>query len=256
MDNFETRETRRHRKTYGNVLAGLLLLVVGGVLLLRQTDYPLPAWLFKWPMVVITAGLFIGAANRFRDLGWLFIVGVGAFFLTGYIWPEVDLGNFILPAIIIVVGLIMIFRPRVTKGNWNKGDLKPFIQVTTNANQGSEKNTAAANKEDKLDVAAVFGSVKKTLFSKNFKGGEIVSVFGGVEIDLSQADFQDKIVIESVQIFGGATLIVPSTWQIRSEAVAIFGGIEDKRKHVSENPEKVVILEGFAMFGGIEIKSY
>ena len=38
--------------------------------------------------------------------------------------------------------------------------------------------------------------------------------------------------------------------------VAIFGGIDDKREQISNTPDKVLVLKGFTMFGGIEIKSY
>ena len=85
----------------------------------------------------------------------------------------------------------------------------------------------------------------------------MVSIFGGVEIDLTQADFNGQITIEMTQIFSGAKLIIPPHWQIRSEMIAIFGGIEDKRPpqtYYDEN--KVLILNGTTFFGGLEIKSY
>lgn len=255
MDKIERGERRTVRKKNGNILAGILLLIVGGVLLLRQIDYPLPGWLFKWPMIVIVAGVFIGAINRFRDFGWLIICATGLFFLADDVWPDYDTKDFILPAVIILIGIALIFRPFVFKNH------APWKWKNTSGDYTEAAQTFKANKkdsrEDVLDVAAVFGSVKKNLYSKSFKGGEIVSVFGGVEIDLSQADFEGRVVIESVQIFGGATLIVPPTWQVRSEGVAIFGGIEDKRRHVvHQEPERILVLEGFTMFGGLEIKSY
>jgi predicted membrane protein len=254
MDNIERRDRKIQRKTQGNVIAGILLLIVGGVLLSRQLGVYYPGWLFTWPMIVIIAGIFIGAVNRFRDFGWLLICGTGFFFISDDIWPELDITDFILPAIIIIVGLALVFRQSFFKAGWKKPDGEAIFSAGIGEKEKKPRN---ASKEDMLDVAAVFGAVKKNLYSKNFKGGEIVSVFGGVEIDLSQADFEEKVVIESVQIFGGATLIVPPTWQVRSEAVAIFGGIEDKRKHiVSQTPERILVLDGFVMFGGIEIKSY
>lgn len=259
MDNIDRRNRRAARRGgAGSVLAGLVLLIVGGALLMRQLDPTLPKWLFSWPMIVIAAGVFIGAASRFRDFGWLIICAVGFFFLADDIWPDFDISKFIWPAVIIIVGLALIFRK-----SW--GGHTDFVWKVQNKRTSTEDipytehftSSKKEGKEDMLDVAAVFGSVKKNLFTKTFKGGEMVSVFGGVEVDLSQSDFEGKVKIESVQIFGGATLIVPPTWQVRSEAVAIFGGIEDKRKHiVTETPEKILILEGFVMFGGIEIKSY
>jgi hypothetical protein len=108
-----------------------------------------------------------------------------------------------------------------------------------------------------LDTVTIFGNVKKLVYSKNFLGGDIVTIFGGAEINLTQADFKGNIVIEMVQIFGGAKLIVPPHWQIRSEMVAVFGGIEDKRApQNSYDEDKVVILNGTTFFGGIEIRSY
>jgi predicted membrane protein len=255
MDNIERQEKRAarrlKRRSNNNILAGVILLLVGGALLMRQFHYDLPHWLFTWPMIVITAGVFIGAANRFRDMGWLIICAVGFFFLADDIWPDFQVGPFIWPAVIIFVGLALLFRPR-----WGGGS-RAFIKVSTTEAVEKFRSTTKESKDDMIDVAAVFGAVKKNLYSKTFKGGEMVCVFGGVEIDLSQADFEEKVVLESVQIFGGATLIVPPTWQVRSEAVAIFGGIEDKRKQVvPTTPEKILVLDGFVMFGGIEIKSY
>jgi predicted membrane protein len=273
MDRMERREERRARKlarrgarrraqNQGSALAGILLLIVGGALILRELGYPLPRWLFTWPMILIIVGFFIGAMNRFRDLGWLILCAVGFFFLADRIWPGFEFRDFVIPAAIILVGLLLLLRPRL-------GGNQPFCRVHGRRwEEGEDEDnfepphvaaaaSAKGNKEDILDVAAVFGAVKKNLYSKTFKGGEIVSVFGGVDLDLSQADFEGKIVIESVNIFGGATLIVPPTWQVRSEAVAIFGGIEDKRKRFeAQSPEKILVLEGFVMFGGIEIKSY
>jgi hypothetical protein len=39
--------------------------------------------------------------------------------------------------------------------------------------------------------------------------------------------------------------------------VSIFGGTDDKRQTLTEaDPNKVLVLEGTVIFGGIEIKSY
>ncbi len=259
MNDYSPREGKGIRRNYGNVIAGLLLLLVGGALVLRQLghsniiDFKMDPNLFRWPMIVILAGVFIGAVNSFRDFGWLLICAVGFFFQAEYWWPDIQVSDYIWPAVIIIIGLALIIRPRINRAHfkWKAG----FDDSTEDAE--TRKAHKKASKTDILDVAAVFGGIKKNLYTKTFKGGEIVCVFGGVEIDLSQADFEGKVVIESVQIFGGATLIIPPTWQVRSEAVAIFGGIEDKRKQiVTTEPERILVLEGFAMFGGIEIKSY
>ena len=57
---------------------------------------------------------------------------------------------------------------------------------------------------------------------------------------------------------GGTKLIVPPTWDVQSEMVAIFGGVEDKRRINPEmiNRNKRLILMGTAFLGGLEIRSY
>jgi len=112
--------------------------------------------------------------------------------------------------------------------------------------------------EDFVDSTSIFGGAKKNIISKTFKGGDIVNIFGGTELDLTQADFTGTAIIELTTVFGGTKLIIPSNWSIKSDAVIIFGGIEDKRKMqtLSENAEKTLVLKGTVIFGGIDIKSY
>jgi predicted membrane protein len=247
---------RRARRINERTPLGLILLIVGGALLARQLGVIMPAWLFTWEMLLIVIGLTIGFANRFRDIGWLVIAGVGVFFLMDDVYPA--LKHYFWPGSIILIGLIIMLSTRRKKKFFpadepqqpQPGEPQPKQYQYTDAEVVNE--TA-----DVLDVAAVFGAVKRVVLSKNFKGGEIVSVFGGSEINLSQADFQGQIKLEVVAIFGGAKLIVPANWEIRSEAAAVLGGIDDKRDPIaSQGSGKVLILEGTAIFGGIEISSY
>ena len=110
---------------------------------------------------------------------------------------------------------------------------------------------------DTLDITSVFGGVKKNIVSKNFRGGEVTCVLGGAEINLMQCDINGKVILEANQILGGTKLIIPSNWQIQSEMVAVLGGIEDHRPSgVIPDPNKVLLLRGTSVLGGLEIISY
>jgi predicted membrane protein len=104
----------------------------------------------------------------------------------------------------------------------------------------------------------MFGGTKKNVISKDFKGGEVTCVFGGAEINLSQADINGKVVLEMHQVFGGTKLIVPPHWQVNhQETVAFMGGIEDRRPDTKDtDPNKILILKGTSVFGGLDISSY
>jgi len=244
------RGSRRPRRN--NALVGLLLLIAGGVLLIRQVEADLvPRWLFTWPMILIIVGFFVGIQTRFRDIGWVILMGIGAFFLADHIFPDYDAGRFVIPTVVCGVGLILLLSPNRKKRHGNKDNHeKAFYYKDVDEETGKGES-------DKMEVVSIFGNVKKVVYSKDFRGGEVVSVFGGAEVNLSQADFRGPIILEIVQVFGGTKLIVPPHWVIRSEAVAIFGGIEDKRPPQSiTSPDKVLIIRGTALFAGIEIKSY
>ena len=267
------REMARRMDGKGHVWAGAFILLVG-VAALAKSYGGAPEWLFSWQMLLIALGVFIALRSKFRGGAWLILILVGSFFLTEeYFVLDRSIRRMFCPMALIVLGAYLIFRPK--SKNFMCGDRPEEPPPTTTPDStntaftttGTTDNPSptpaysgsAITGEEVLDIAAVFGAVKKNIYSKNFRGGEMVSVFGGAEVNLSQANFQTpQIEIESVQIFGGAKLIIPADWTIHNEAVAIFGGIEDKRPQpvAIPIPEKVLVLKGFVMFGGIEIKSY
>jgi predicted membrane protein len=251
-EDFQEKQATKHsrKNKQGNTLAGILLLVAGSVLLLRQFGLDIPHWLFTWPMIPIVVGLFIGTQTNFRDFGWLIVFGVGVFFLVHRELPDYDISRFIIPVVVIAVGLIILLAPRNKKWHYRKETKLATLEAGFATDEGGIK-------ADVLDATSIFGNVKKVIYSKDFKGGEVVSIFGGVEIDLSQADIKGPVVLEIVSFFGGAKLIIPPHWEIRPEATAIFGGVEDKRPRQSiTSPDKVLILQGTSIFSGIDIKSY
>jgi hypothetical protein len=72
-----------------------------------------------------------------------------------------------------------------------------------------------------------------------------------------QSDIHGRVHLEVVQVFGGTKIIVPANWSVHSEMVAIFGGIEDKRPpQLNAAPDKVLVIQGTSIFGGIDIKSF
>ncbi len=111
--------------------------------------------------------------------------------------------------------------------------------------------------EDYLDTTAFFGGVHKKIVSKNFRGGDVVTIMGGTELDLSQADFTGMVKLDVVQIMGATKIIVPAHWEIRTDVTAIFAGFEDKRQQPTvNNPDKILLIDGTSLMGGIELRNY
>ncbi len=229
------------------LLTGLSIVFLGVLLLLAKLDMLfLPDWFFTWPVLLIFIGVLIGFRNRFTNASSLILIFIGGFFLAAKLIDEPNIAPYFWPVLLIAGGLWFIFSPK------NYFDRKTWDNLENKA-KGLYQNI---DSDDILRSTVIFSGVKKTMLSKNFRGGESVNVLGGTEINLADADIEGVAVLELTQILGGTKLIVPPHWEIRSEVVAILGGLEDKRRNiqVSEPGKHVLILRGTTILGGIEIK--
>lgn len=255
---------RRHRNGKGRIWGGLFLLVIGTLFLAKAAGVLFPGWFFTWPVLLIGIGIFSGIKHRFRRAGWLIPVAIGGIFLADNLSTGISLKPYLWPALLIGAGLFIIFRP---KGRNHRRGGGCDDDDSTTAEAGEEGATATVESEDwqraandradVIDATAVFGGVKKNVLTKTFKGGDITTFMGGAEINLTQADFNGRVMIDCFNMFGGTKLIVPPDWEIQSDITAIFGGVDDKRPPATAAAQnKVLYLDGTCLFGGLEIRSY
>lgn len=248
------------RRRSNSIWAGLFVIGVGLVFLAERLGADFPEWLFSWPMILIAFGFFAGIKHGFRAGGWIILMLIGSVFLFDRIYDgSVDMLPFLLPAVLIIMGLLITFRP------WKNRHGQPYecrrSRRSYRERRRYEGNTAATEapaNEDFIEAISIFGGSQKNVFSKNFKGGDLTAIFGGNDLNLTQADFNGTVVMEIVNIFGGTTIMVPSNWQIKDEMVNIFGGTDDKRVAPpnGDEPSRILIISGVSVFGGVEIKSF
>lgn len=262
-------DTDRYRGVQSSRMWSGLILVAAGVLYLAHKIHPfIPDWILTWdvlwPVLLVTIGFLIGIKSRFHNPGAFIMIIIGGFFLIDHTSPKLNFHNYIVPVILISVGLGYILRPRHNRGgmsrrNWRHMNYyNPPPANPTPLNYMGTKNNTQEDNAEYVEINTAFGGVKKIILSKNFKGGEINNFMGGTEINLMKADIQHPITLEINNVFGGAKLIVPSNWDVKNEVTAVFGGIEDKRTINSgtPDPEKIIVLKGTCVFGGIEITNY
>ena len=255
----------------GKSIAGVILLAVGLVLLLEHVfDFDIALW----PLWLIGAGLYIGVRSKFKKSASFFLILLGSAFLLTQNIPHGD--KVFFPIVIIGFGVWLILR---RNKNFNKTDFKNSYSnkwdwrnytdpVTNEPSVDYTSTTIPPNGpgftkypptgDNVLDAVSVFGGVKKTILSKDFKGGEIVNVFGGAELDFTQAEINGTVVIDITQLFGGTKIIVPSHWRVVADLAAVFAGVDDKRIKNTAGPDsdKILVLKGVSIFAGIDIRSY
>ncbi len=252
----------------GKVVLGFILLAVGVLALSKTMGMFIPDWLFSWPMFLIAIGVVKGVKNNFKRPGAYIIILIGVIFLSEKIFSELSLHDYFWPVFIIGLGLYLIFgrhKHRFNSNTWNckdpagKGwDKKVEEPGSAYAEQARFSAGPNAGTDDYIDAVCVFGAVRKNIVSKQFRGGDIVAFMGGADINLSQADIQGEVILDVTAVFGGVKIVLPPNWKVVSEMSAVFGGIEDKRQVVEDNTgsNKLLILRGTSVFGGIEIKNF
>lgn len=229
---------------------GLIILLLGVALLLKKMGiFPYFCFRVYWPVVLIIIGFFVGIQKKFTNNAWWILMLIGAMNLiprfSFYVGDTfVRSKELIVPAFLIVGGIIMILRPKRIGPNFNTKFQQKFTPTGSNS----------------LNTDVVFGGRKEIITSKDFQGGTVTATFGGCEINLLQADSSLSTIVLTVRAtFGGIEVIVPSHWEVKSEVETIFGSTQDERtfRMQESNPDlkKTLVLKGSCVFGSVEIKS-
>ncbi|NRA13070.1 MAG: hypothetical protein HRT57_14060 [Crocinitomicaceae bacterium] len=242
--DIQTSNNDRHQKA--KILTGAVVVTFGMFYLLEKAHLNIPGWIVSWKSILLVAGLITLYKHRFQSMSGFIMLGIGSVFMINEFKPHFIDSNLILPIVVILIGLSILGKSLNIFG-MNKKNQYIF-------DDGVDQSS-----EDFINSTTIFGGIKKSIVSKNFLGANFETKFGGTEINLTQADIQQPVVISSSTVFGGLKIIVPSNWEVKSEISAMFGSVEDKRapiSDVSRDPNKILILKGTCAFGGVEIISY
>lgn len=120
--------------------------------------------------------------------------------------------------------------------------------------RGSAGGEPPARSEDPKMIAVFGGAERKG----RFRAGswmKAIAVFGGVEIDLSEAVFDEpELVIHCTAVFGGIEIKVPEHVTLRGGGIGIFGGSDIRQQEGADASSPVVVIKSVAVFGGVEAK--
>jgi predicted membrane protein len=93
----------------------------------------------------------------------------------------------------------------------------------------------------------------------SFKGGDVTSILGGVELDFREADVAERPATININtLMGGVDIKVPESWGVDLRVSALLGGVADERKGRVAQPDggsPHLVLTGLAIMGGVTIKS-
>ena len=97
------------KATSSRTVAGIIILLIGGGLLLDQFDLTfIPDWLFSWPLILIAIGIYSGVKHHFQNRTSFILILLGsAFYLEN---TDLIMSDVIWPSVLIIAGLYMISK--------------------------------------------------------------------------------------------------------------------------------------------------
>lgn len=226
-------------KKFGNILWGLVLIIVGVIFGLNAVGLTnINIFFHGWWTLFIIVPSFIElfrSTNKMWSFIWL-VIGVVLLLCAQGILSFSLIGKLIFPFILVMIGISIIFKDTFHK---------KVAEKIRNLN---------ANKGEFEEYCATFGGQKSDLSGQEFKGANLDAVFGNVELDLSKAIIKKDQVINANAIFGGIEIRVPTGINIKVKSTPIFGGVDNKTKTEYNESLPTLYINGVAMFGGVEIK--
>lgn len=242
----------RNRSIASRLFFAIFLIVAGTLLFLGNIGL-LPVrdiWDY-WPLALVVVGfgkLLNCRTAGGRVFGVLLIV-FGALFLLvtlGIFQIRTHDDSWPLSLLLIAFGVAALMKvlDRGASG-------KPRV--------GFAPDSFRSSSDAMLKDAAIFGEVKRKIETVDFRGGEVTSIFGRVELDLRRSliSSADKCAtLDVTVVFGAVEIRIPDSWRVDIKGAAILGTFEDKtippNRPSADTP--TLIITGNAVFGGVEIK--
>jgi hypothetical protein len=232
-----------------SLIFGFAIVAVGVIFLLDNFGVPVGFIWGYWPVILIAIGLakLVDSADTSGRTGGAIVMLVGLVLIADKIHlPFLSNRNLwdLWPLAIIVVGFMMLWGAIEGKGVGATGSVR--------WNFGGPATPGNCN------MFSVFGGSNRKV-SGDFKGADLVAIFGGGGLDLRNATMSvDEAVVSVNAIFGGFEIRVPETWLVDVHVAGIFGGHEDKTHQpdprLVPNPKRLLV-RGSTIFGGLGVKN-
>ncbi len=110
-----------------------------------------------------------------------------------------------------------------------------------------------SEESDDVALVAVFDGIDLANRSKAFRGGSMLAWFGGIAVDLREAELAPGARLTVRTLLGGVAIKTPPTWRVESKVNAFLGGVDTPRPDGGDPDAPVLVVDGIAILGGIAV---
>lgn len=226
-------------KNYKNIILGLILILIGIVIGTNSLGITnINIFFSGWWTLFIIIPCFIGLLSEGEKTGNIIglLIGIALLLCCQNVLDFELIWKLALPVALIIIGLSFVFKD-------------------TFNHKISSKIKELNNKETSEGYCSTFTGQNIKLGDEKFIGTYLTAIFGGIKFDMTSAKLEKESIINVSSIFGGIEIYVPENANVKIKSSSIFGGVNDKRKNISEDEKnKTVYINATCIFGGVEIK--
>lgn len=106
---------------------------------------------------------------------------------------------------------------------------------------------------EEIDLVSIFEGKQLMSSADPFYGGQILSMFGGVLLDLRKTHpAPTGIRLNIAVLMGGISLVVPEGWRVTFDGDIFLGGWSDQTKTTADEDVTTVTITGYVVMGGLQ----
>jgi predicted membrane protein len=237
------------RLASGRLVVGLLVIALGFIFLAGNLGWFSARHVLgnAWPLFMVAVGVSMlnrshisSQGRRARPWGWVFVTIGLWLFLDRLGWVSVTIWQVFMPAVLLFAGGMLVWR-------------------SLQGPKGLRENEAQQPIDDHAEFVNSFafmsGSELRPV-SRPFRGADLSAVMAGIKLDLTGARMEGDIAtVEVFAFWSGIEIYVPPDWTVSSKVTTLMAGFIDKRRPTSVVPTKTLVITGFVMMAGIEVKN-
>ncbi len=228
----------RSRSVPAQIVLGGFAIAIGVLFLLDNLDIIDFHIAFGFPLLFIVMGiikLLDSHAPNGKLIGVL-LIGAGVVLTLKRLGLVYVSWQTIWPLVLIVVGGAVVYKAVA-----GRRAMAGSVAVDDNS-------------DATVDVTAILGGFERRITSQHFRGGEVTAVMGGCELDMRTSSIEGEAVINVFAAMGGITIKVPSDWTVVLHGTPILGAFEEKTVAPPNNGKRLII-KGYAIMGGVEVRN-
>jgi hypothetical protein len=223
-----------------HLIIGLIIMFVGVVLTLDVLQLVNARDILRfWPVALLAFG--VANLTQASDRGSLLRGGLMTFFggwwllTTLHVLPSHSWRLF-WPLLLVLGGAALVAQT---------------MQRHTDPPRGDENQ--------RVNIIGILGGGNRTSNANPFRGGDLVAIMGGGQVDLRRAVIPpgEQAIIDIMSMMGGFEIIVPDTWAVDDRTMPIMGGVGNDTR-VAPQPgvaPPTLVLRGVMFMGGVNIRN-